>query len=75
MDGQPFYVNFGINGIHYTRAFVDTGCLSFATISHALAKRLRLPRIEIPPRDLAQVNVTVESVTERDQGCRAGLVE
>ena len=61
MDGQPFYVNFGINVIHYTRALVDTGCLCFATISRALAKRLRLPRIEITPRDLAQVNITVNN--------------
>ena len=60
MDGQPFYVNFGINGIHYTRALVDTGCLCFATISRALAQRLHLPRIEITPRDLTQVNITVK---------------
>src|SRR4030088_1630121 len=58
MDGQPFYINFGINRIHYTRALVDTGCLCFATISRALAKRLHLPRIEITPRDLAQINIT-----------------
>jgi predicted aspartyl protease len=61
MDGKPFFINFGINGIHYTRALVDSGCLCFATISEALAKRLRLPRIPITPRDLAQVNVTVKN--------------
>jgi len=60
MDGNPFYVNFGINGIHYTKALVDSGCLCFATISLSLARRLRLPRIAITPRDLAQVNVTVK---------------
>jgi hypothetical protein len=60
MDGNPFYVNFGINGIHYTKALVDSGCLCFATISLMLANRLRLPRIPITPRDLAQVNVTVK---------------
>ena len=60
MDGNPFYVNFGINGIHFTKALVDSGCLCFATISLSLAKRLRLPRIPITPRDLAQVNVTVK---------------
>ena len=53
MDGNPFYVNFGINGIHYTEALVDSGCLCFTTISLSLAKRLRLPRIPITPRDLA----------------------
>jgi hypothetical protein len=60
MDGNPFYVNFGINGIHYTKALVDSGCLCFATISLSLARRLRLPRISITPRDLEQVNVTVK---------------
>ena len=60
MDGDPFYVNFGINGIHYTKALVDSGCLCFATISLSLARRLRLPRISITPRDLEQVNVTVK---------------
>ncbi len=38
MDGNPFYVNFGINGIHYTKALVDSGCLCFATISLSLAQ-------------------------------------
>ncbi len=60
MDGNPFYINFGINGTHYTKALVDSGCLCFATISLSLARRLHLPRISITPRDLAQVNVTVK---------------
>lgn len=60
MDGAPFLVNFGINGIHYTKALVDSGCLCFATISLALARRIRLPLIPITPRDLAQVNVTAD---------------
>jgi predicted aspartyl protease len=60
MDGDPFYVNFGINGNHYTKALVDSGCLCFSTISLSLANHLRLPRISITPRDLAQVNVTVK---------------
>lgn len=61
MDGRPFYINFGIDGIHYTKAFVDSGCLCYATISQRLARKLRLPRIPITPRDLAQVNITVEN--------------
>ncbi len=60
MDGNPFYINLGINGIHYTKALVDSGCLYFATISLSLASRLRLPCILITPRDLAQVNVIVK---------------
>ena len=60
MNGNPFYVNFGINGIHYTKAFVDSGCLCFATVSLSFARRLRLPRIPITLRDLEQVNVTVK---------------
>lgn len=61
MDGEPFHVNFGINGIYYTKALVDSGCLCFATISSALTRRLRLPRISITPRDLDQVNVIVRN--------------
>ena len=60
MDGNPFYVNFSINGIHYTKAFVDSSCLYFATISLSFTRRLRLPRIPISLRDLEQVNVTVK---------------
>ena len=60
MDGKPFYVNFGINGIHYTKALVDSGCLCFATISLSFARRLRLPRISITLRDLAQISVTIK---------------
>ena len=60
MDGNPFYINFSINGIHYTKAFVDSGCLYFATISLSFARRLRLSRILITLRDLEQVNVTVK---------------
>jgi predicted aspartyl protease len=59
MDGTPFYVNFGINGIHYTKALVDCGCICFATINERFANRLRLPRIPITPRDLKQVNVVI----------------
>ncbi len=61
MDSNPFYINFGINGIHYTKALINSGCLCFATISLSLADHLRLPHISITPCDLAQVNVTVKS--------------
>lgn len=57
MDGRPFYINFGVNGICYTKAFVDAGCLCFASISQTFANRLRLPRIPISPKDLEQVNI------------------
>ena len=60
MDSDPFYVNFSINGIYYTKALVDSGCLCFATISLSLARRLRLLYILITPCDLEQVNVTVK---------------
>lgn len=57
MDCPAFYVNFGVNGISYTRAMVDSGCLCYGSMSNAFAKRLRLPRIPITPRDLEAVNV------------------
>jgi len=53
MDSNPFYVNFSINGIHYTKALVDSSCLYFATISLLLAKCLYLLYILITPYDLA----------------------
>ena len=49
-----------VNGIYYTKAFVDSGCLCFAIVSLSFARRLRLPRIPITLRDLEQVNVTVK---------------
>ncbi len=36
MDGNLFYVNFGINGIHYTKVLVDSECLCFVTIGLSL---------------------------------------
>ena len=60
MDGNPFYVNFSINGIYYTKALVNSSCLCFATISLLLARRLRLLYISITPCNLEQVNVTVK---------------
>lgn len=60
MDGKPFHINLGINGTHYTEALVDSGCLCFATVSLAFARRSHLPRISITPRDLKQVNVTTK---------------
>ena len=59
MDGPPFYVNLGINDTHYTKAFIDSGCLCFASMSASFSKRLRLPRISITPRDLEQVANTI----------------
>jgi hypothetical protein len=35
MDEEPVYVNFGINGVFYTKAMVDTGCLCYGTITVA----------------------------------------
>jgi predicted aspartyl protease len=60
MDVEPVYVNFGINGIFYTKAMIDSGCLCYGTISEALVRRLHLPRIPITPRDLEQVKTVVK---------------
>jgi hypothetical protein len=53
MDSNPFYVNFSINRIYYTKALINSGCLCFTTISLSLTKRLRLLYIPITPRNLA----------------------
>lgn len=60
MDSQGMYVNIGLNRENYTTAFVDCGCLTYAMMSEAFARKTRLPRIPITPRDLAQVNITVK---------------
>ena len=52
MDSEPFLVDIRINGIDFTKALVDNGCLCYATISDQLATTLKLPRISIPPRIL-----------------------
>jgi predicted aspartyl protease len=56
MDSNPFFVNIGINNTSYTYALVDSGCLTYATMSQVYANKLRLPRIEIKPRALETVN-------------------
>jgi len=53
MDSNPFYVNFSINGIHYTKALVNSSYLCFTTISLSLANCLYLLYIPITPCDLA----------------------
>ena len=60
MDCHGMYVNIGLNRENYTTAFVDCGCLTYAMMSEAFARKTRLPRIPITPRDLAQVNITVK---------------
>src|SRR5437773_9031484 len=59
MDGEGTYVNLGINGMRYTHAFIDNGCLSYAIISDRLARNLKLPRIRISSRALEQVTTDV----------------
>ncbi|KAK2050961.1 hypothetical protein LY76DRAFT_529459 [Colletotrichum caudatum] len=49
MDSNPLFVNIGINQTSYTYALVDSRCLTYATISQAYARKLRLPRIQIKP--------------------------
>ncbi|KJZ68644.1 hypothetical protein HIM_11963 [Hirsutella minnesotensis 3608] len=70
MDSPPFYVNIGINQEYYSTALVDCGCLCYGTINEALARRLRLPRIPIEPRTLAEVITyspgTIRGVTYAD---------
>ena len=52
MDSKLFYINFGINKIYYTKAFITSGYLYFTFISQLLARRLRLLRILITLKDL-----------------------
>ncbi len=54
-----------MNGKYYTRALVDTGCLSYGTVSQAFAERSRMMRIEIHPRSLQETKSTVKgAITE-----------
>ena len=53
MDSNPFYVNFSINGIYYTKALINSSYLCFTTISLSLANYLRLLYIPITPYNLA----------------------
>lgn len=59
MEAQPFYVNIGINREYYSTALVDCGCLCYGMINEAFARKRRLPRVPITPRNLVQVSTTV----------------
>ncbi|KFG83001.1 Pol-like protein [Metarhizium anisopliae] len=61
MDSKRIYVNIGLNKENYTTAFINCGCLTYATMSEAFAQKTGLPRIPITPRDLTQVNTAVKS--------------
>ena len=41
-----------MNGAQFAKSLVDTGCLSYATVSDSLVKAFDLPRIRISPRIL-----------------------
>ncbi|KAF4886621.1 Transposon Tf2-6 polyprotein [Colletotrichum fructicola] len=56
MDQEGLYVNIGINTTYFTRALYDDGCHCYMSISLKLARKLRLPTIDITPRDLLQVS-------------------
>jgi hypothetical protein len=65
MDTQGFYVNIGINGTHYSKVFIDSGCLCYMSVSERFADRLRLPRIPIKPRALQQfATITWDAIRE-----------
>ncbi|KAF7441640.1 Pol protein [Pyrenophora tritici-repentis] len=55
MDQTGIYVNFGVNGLHFTRAMFDNGCHSYMAISDRLQRKLQLPTLLIRPRTLEQV--------------------
>jgi predicted aspartyl protease/transposase InsO family protein len=58
MDSEPFLVDALIDGISYTEALVDSGCLCYAAISQEYCQQLNLPRTAITPRQLEQVTGT-----------------
>lgn len=65
MDQEGIYVNFGINGTHFTRAMFDDGCHSYMVISERLQRKLQLPTIPISPRTLEQVAGTDYNAIDR----------
>ncbi|CEJ95270.1 Putative Pol-like protein [[Torrubiella] hemipterigena] len=64
MDSRGIYINIGINQEYYSRAFIDSGCLCYGTISSRLAQKLCLPRIPITPRSLEQISTTVHGAIQ-----------
>ena len=58
MDSKPFLIDALIDGISYTEALVDSGCLCYAAISQEYCQQLNLPRTAITPRQLEQVTGT-----------------
>ena len=58
MDSEPFLIDALIDGISYTEALVDSGCLCYAAISQEYCQQLNLPRTPITPRQLNQVTGT-----------------
>jgi transposase InsO family protein len=55
MDRKGMYVNAWIDRVHEIQAFVDSGCLCFATVSDRFAQKAKLQRIAIKRRPLHQV--------------------
>lgn len=65
MDQEGFYVNIGFNKLYFTRALVDNGCGCYMSVSQRFANQAGLPRIDITPRDLHQVDtVTKKAITQ-----------
>ena len=54
------YIDILINSILSTRAFCDSGCQCFATVSEQFVKKNRLDYLPIKPRPLKQVTIIKE---------------
>lgn len=52
MNGKPFVIDALINGIYQVPTLIDNGCECLAAINKTLVRKLDLPRIKIPPRNL-----------------------
>jgi hypothetical protein len=65
MDVKGLYINIGINGSYYTHALLDSGCLTYRTISNRFARHLNLQHIPIKPHTLQQVNTLTKDAISK----------
>ena len=65
MDGEPFIVSTRVNGVHFAKTLIDSGCLAYGTVSQRFARKWRLERIPITPRPLTELmSTTADAISE-----------
>jgi hypothetical protein len=64
MDGEPFIVSALIDGCSFAETLIDTGCLSHGLCDPRFARKNKLTRLKITPRQVTGVDGKLTAITD-----------